>query len=397
MGCMQPKPETAHVEAVKYTCAMHPQIMKDKPGNCPICGMKLIKKYGQASKGAGIDMNTVLQPVSSSVISSVGTITPQEKSIALNIKASGYIDFDTRTYNNISARYAGRIEKLYVKYAFQEIHRGQRVFDIYSPDIVTAQQELIYLLQNSPQETILLRAAEQKLLLLGLTTAQINHIKDSKKAFYTLPIYSPYEGHVHDKGHDQNGAQSNMGQTDLTNSPLAITEGMYVTKGQTIFNLVNPHQLWAIIKIDNRDVASLKLHQPVSIMLPDLHGKIINGRVDFIEPMFQNGDKATSVRVYLHNMDHELKVNSLVNAIIYTSIRHGLWIPRSAMLTLGQNKIVWLKQGNSFKVLQVQTGLINSDSIMVTKGLTLQDTIIRDAQYLTDSESFIKLKAHDNQ
>ena len=107
---------------VKYTCPMHPQIMEDHPGSCPICGMSLVKKSGQASEGAGISLNTVLQPVNGNVISSVGSITPVEKVTATEILADGYLDFDTRTFNNIASRFSGRIEKLYIKYAFQEIH-----------------------------------------------------------------------------------------------------------------------------------------------------------------------------------------------------------------------------------------------------------------------------------
>jgi Cu(I)/Ag(I) efflux system membrane fusion protein len=394
-GCSQK--EATQNNTVKYTCPMHPQIIEDKPGNCPICGMALVKKYGQASKSAGTDINTVLQPVNSTVISSVSTLTPQQKDVPVSIRADGYIDFDSRTYNNISARYSGRIEKLYIKYAYQEIHRGQHIFDIYSPDIVTAQQDLIYLMDHSSQEVELIRSGEQKLLLLGLTRAQLNQVKKSHKPFYTLPVFSPYDGHIHDKSHSQNAAvsETNTDQSYADNMPLSVKEGMYVNKGQTIFNVVDPHRLWAIIKIQNTDIANLKLHQSVRISLPDMPGKVIDGKVDFIEPLLQSGDKTTSIRVYLDNMDHELKVNSLVKAVINTGTKSGLWIPRFAMLNLGQNKIVWLKQGNLFKVKQVETGFVNGDSILISKGLTAQDTVASNAQYLTDSESFIQIKGHE--
>jgi Cu(I)/Ag(I) efflux system membrane fusion protein len=396
-GCSQKPKETAQTNVVKYTCPMHPQIIEDKPGSCPICGMALVKKYGQASESSGIDINTVLQPVNSTVISSINTLTPQQKDVPVSIKADGYIDFDSRTYNNISARYSGRIEKLYIKYSFQQIHKGQRIFDIYSPDIVTAQQDLIYLMNHSTQEVELTRAAEQKLLLLGLTQAQVNQVKKSHKPFYTLPVFSPYDGHVHDRSPSQNVAVSeiNTAQSYAENMPLSVKEGMYVEKGQTIFNLVDPHRLWVIIKILNTDISNLKPHQSVRIYFPDMPGKVIDGKVDFIEPLLQSGDKTTSIRVYLDNMDHEFKVNSLVKAVINTGTKSGLWIPRSAMLDLGQNKVVWLKQGNLFKVKQVETGLVNGDSVLISKGLIVRDTIAADAQYLTDSESFIQIKGHE--
>jgi Cu(I)/Ag(I) efflux system membrane fusion protein len=382
---------------IKYTCPMHPQIMEDHPGNCPICGMTLVKKSGQASEGAGISLNTVLQPVNSSVIANITAISPEEKLIPTQIVAQGYLDFDTRTFNNIAARFSGRIEKLYIKYAFQEIHAGQRIFDIYSPDMVTAQQDLIFLSKNSAQETGLINAAKQKLLLLGMTMPQVTQVIKSGKPFYSLPVYSPYEGHVHDMPHSQMaGTTSTEASPDFSNNlPLSIKEGMYVEKGQNIFNVVNPHQLWAVIKIDPSAVTALRINQSVKITLPDMPGKTISGKVNFIEPTLQNGDKTTSIRVYIDNMDHALKVNSLVKASIQTGSAKGLWIPRSALLDLGRTKVVWLKQGGLYKAHEVNTGMTNNMEIQITKGLSLTDSLASDAQYLTDSESFIKTSGNE--
>ena len=391
-------PVTAQAKSeVKYTCPMHPQILEDHPGSCPICGMTLVKKSGQASEGSGISLNTVLQPVNSSVISSVTAITPVQKEIATTISAQGYLDFDARTFNNIASRFSGRIDHLYIKYAFQNIQKVQRIFDIYSPDMVTAQQDLIFIIKNSPQETGLISAAKQKLLLLGMTDSQINQLVKTGKAFYSLPVYSPYSGHVHNMPLNQMGS-ANDAQTpsDFSNNlPLSIKEGMYVEKGQTLFNVVNPHQLWAVIKIDPSAISTLKLNQHVEVTLPDLPGKTINGKVNFIEPTLQGSDKTTSIRVYLDNMDHELKVNSLVKAEIETGTISGLWIPRSALIDLGQTKVVWLKDGASFHARRVSVGVINGNEIQITKGLSPTDSLASNAQYLTDSESFIKTKGDE--
>jgi Cu(I)/Ag(I) efflux system membrane fusion protein len=399
-ACSDPKKEPAKVQVksdVKYTCPMHPQIMEDHPGSCPICGMTLVKKSGQTSEGSGISLNTVLQPVNYSVISTVTAITPEQKKVPTAISAQGYLDFDTRTFNNIASRFSGRIEKLYIKYAFQEIHRGQRIFDIYSPDMVTAQQDLIFLTKNPGQETGLIDAAKQKLLLLGMTYEQVNQVVKSGKPFYSLPVNSAYEGHVHDMPHSQMaGAANAETPSDFANNlPLSVKEGMYVEKGQNLFNVVNPHMLWAVIKIDQSAIAGLKLNQRVTIALPDQPGKIISGKVNFIEPALQEGDKTTSIRVYLDNMDHELKVNSLVKATIQTGSINGLWIPRSALVDLGRTKIVWLKNGASYQAHEVFTGAINNDNIQIKKGLSVTDSLASNAQYLTDSESFIKTQSHE--
>lgn len=399
-ACTNHKQEAIKIQVksdVKYTCPMHPQIMEDHPGSCPICGMTLVKKSGQASEGSGISLNTVLQPVNASVISSVTAITPEQKEIPTTISAQGYLDFDTRTFNNIASRFSGRIEKLYIKYAFQEIHKGQRIFDIYSPDMVTAQQDLIFLTKNSAQESGLIDAARQKLLLLGMTYEQVNQVVKTGKPFYSLPVYSAYEGHVHDMPHSQMaGAVNAEAPSDFANNlPLSIKEGMYVEKGQNLFNVVNPHMLWAILKIDQSSIAALKLNQPVTITLPDLPGKTINGKVNFIEPTLQEGDKTTSIRVYLDNMDHGLKVNSVVKATIQTGSTNGLWIPRSALVDLGLTKIVWLKSDAAYQAHQVSTGSINGNEIQIIKGLSVTDSLASNAQYLTDSENFIKTQSHE--
>jgi len=400
-ACNNPKPapavQTQAKSDVKYTCPMHPKIMEDHPGSCPICGMTLVKKTGQASEGSGISLGTVLQPVNSSVVSSVTAITPVQKSVATEIYGDGYLDFDTRTFNNIASRFSGRIEKLYIKYAFQKIHAGERIFDIYSPDMVTAQQDLVYLTRNPAPEPELVNAARQKLLLLGMTIAQVNQVAKTGKAFYNLPVYSPYTGHVHDTQHSQmTGPPTAETQGDFAASqPLTIKEGMYVTKGQTLFNIVNPHSLWAIVKIDRSSVSALKLNQPVQLLLPDMPGKTISGKVNFIEPTLQQGDKTTSIRVYVDNMNHSLKVNSLVKAKIQTGSDNGLWIPREAVVNLGQTLVVWQKKGAAYQARQVSTGLINGNYIQVTKGLALTDSLASSAQYLTDSESFIKVQSHE--
>jgi Cu(I)/Ag(I) efflux system membrane fusion protein len=389
-------PVVQEKSTVKYTCPMHPQILEDHPGSCPICGMTLVKKSGQAGESAGISLNTVLQPVNSTVISSVNSITPQEKEIPTEISAEGYLDFDARTFNNIASRFSGRIEKLYLKYAFQEIHRGQRIFDIYSPDLVTAQQDLIYLVKNSPQESGLINAARQKLLLLGVTDAQINQVTKNGRPLYSLPVYSNYDGHIHDMPHSQMAATDTKVPSDFaSNLPLTIKEGMYVEKGQTLFNVVDPHQLWAIIKVGSSAGGRLKLNLPVKITIPDLPGKIINGKINFIEPTLKDGDKTTSIRVYLDNMDHNLKVNSLIKAVIQTGSAKGLWIPKTALLDLGRTKVVWLKEGALFKAHRVSIGTTNGNEIQVTEGLSATDSVASDAQYLTDSESFIKTKDHE--
>ena len=381
-------------EQVIYTCPMHPQIREDHPGNCPICGMALVKKSGQPSEKAGISLQTVLLPVNSSVISNVPTVKPLEKTIADTVRADGYLDFDTRTFNNIAARFSGRIEKLYIKYAFQEIHHGQRIMDVYSPEMVTAQQDLLFLTKNSSDEKSLIYAAKQKLLLLGMTPLQIDRVIKSGKAYYSLPVYSDYEGHVHDRAHSQMPGAQSQAPDFAQNLPLVVKEGMYVEKGQTLFNVVDPHHLWAVLKVKPTDAAHVKQGQQVILTIPDQRMEMA-GKIDFIEPVLQQGDRSTSVRVYLNNHQHGMKVGSLVKATIAAASKSGLWLPQTAVTNLGQMHIVWLKEGVAFKAHEVKTGMQTAGEIQVTGGLSAQDNVAANAQYLSDSDSFIQTQDHD--
>lgn len=383
------------VKRAQYTCPMHPQVLEDHPGTCPICGMTLVKKSEHTSEDAGVDLHTVLTPVNSSVVSSVTAIAPVLRRESDTLKAAGYLDFDARTFNNIAARFSGRIEKCYIKYAFEEIHKGERIMDIYSPEMVTAQQDLIYLLKNSPAETELINAAKQKLLLLGMTSLQVVTVEKTGKAYYSLPVYSNYSGHVHDVAHSQMGGNAESTPADYAqNLPLAIKEGMYIEKGQTLFNVVDPHHLWAIVKIKQADLGQVRLSQRASIGIPD-QDMTIEGKVNFIEPAFQSGDRTASVRVYLDNMSHEMKVGSLVHGAIAIGNRKGLWLPRTAVVSLGQTKIAWLKKGNTYQAHRVQTGIQKADQVEIIEGLTVADSVAVNGQYLADSEDFIKTQSHE--
>lgn len=400
LAACEERPKQATVQQqdkqqVFYTCPMHPQVHENYPGNCPICGMTLIKKAAQASEGAGISLQTVLQPVSASVISGIAVTSPVEQNIIDTVHASGYLAFDTRTYNNIAARFSGRIEKLYIRYAFQDIHKGQHVMDVYSPEMVTAQQDLLFLLKQSPDETALIGAAKQKLLLLGMTEMQINQLIKTGKAFYSLPVYSTYAGHVHDVAHSQMAGSTNNEVTDYSqNMPLAIKEGMFIQKGQTLFNVVDPHRLWAVLKIRQADAGKIRLNQPVSLSIPDQEMEM-DGKVDFIEPILQADDRSTSIRVYLNNREHGMKVGSLVRGEVIAGSKAGQWLPQTAVVNLGQTRLVWLKEGVAFRARAVKTGIQTAEQIQVISGLNKQDSVAVNAEYLSDSDSFIKVQGHE--
>ncbi|MBW3545498.1 MAG: efflux RND transporter periplasmic adaptor subunit, partial [Bacteroidetes bacterium] len=274
MGCGPSGEDQAAAEhpphSTTYTCPMHPQIVENQPGSCPICGMDLVP---QTHEGQEIeiteDLAFVLEPTNQTVLASVATTSPDYQSVEASLEMEGIITYDTRKIYSIPARFGGRIEQLYIKYNYQPIRKGQKLMELYSPELVTAQKELLYLLQSAPEDDQLIEGAKQRLLLLGATPAQIRQLISSGEASYTFSIYSPYDGYAISlntapptatPGRAATGAaatsggggMAGMGASAASSAPdagmaatagageeIQLREGMYVTAGQTLLQVVN--------------------------------------------------------------------------------------------------------------------------------------------------------------
>ncbi|MEO8711763.1 MAG: efflux RND transporter periplasmic adaptor subunit [Parafilimonas sp.] len=372
-----------------YTCSMHPQVLEHHPGNCPICGMKLIKKNATPSALNNIDLETLLKPTNEFVVSSLPVTTPQQENISVPVKAYGVIESDTRAAGSVSANVSGRIEKLYLRYRFQKIEAGQKVAEIYSPELLTAQENLIFLLKNDADNISFINAAKQKLLLLGMSLNELNKVIEAGKPMYSVSIYSNYSGHVHDAGMNPNINASEMSNDAPVTQELSLKEGMYVSKGQTLFMIMNHHQAWAALQIFPNEQAVIKKGESVQIIPETDTTAIINGTIDFIEPFFRNNSKSLTARVYFHNMDM-LIIGSQVTAKIYTESKQGLWLPQSAVLALGLNEVAFIKSDGGFIAHKIKTGIHTDNKVQILSGLNITDTVAINAQFLIDSESFIK-------
>jgi hypothetical protein len=198
-----------HAEGEVYTCPMHPQIVQNKPGTCPICHMDLVKRPSLADSthanpasghahtaDATEGLDHLLKPTHSYVVSDVQTIYPVKESREITVELPGSVEYDARRQQVVSARFGGRIEKLYVRYNYQPVRKGQKLFEIYSPELLTAQQEFLFLLEKDADNAALIASARQKLSLLGLAPAQINQIAATRQPQYRLAVYSPYDGFV---------------------------------------------------------------------------------------------------------------------------------------------------------------------------------------------------------
>lgn len=372
-----------------YTCPMHPEIIKDKPGQCPKCGMDLVEKIEDGKKNSTNGIELLLKPTNEYVIGNIKTVAPKQMEIPLEIEASGIISYDTREINSVSARVNGWVEKLYVKYQYQPVVRGQKLMDIYSKELVNEQENYLFLLNNDSENISLIKSAEKRLMLLGLTESQVEEIKKTKKSFKTITIYSPYSGHLHELSGVDPSDDKGMSMNENSQTFLTTKEGMSVTKGQNIFNIYGTNRVWAEVNIYNESIRFVKKGMPISLSINSEIDDKINAVIDFIEPNLKETN-TTLIRVYLNNSDSKLKIGTLVKAKIDAGKTIGSFVPSTSITHLGNSEVVFVKEGSIFKSRKVTTGAISGGYIEIIAGIDANDIIAENAQMLMDSEGFIK-------
>lgn len=375
-----------------YTCSMHPQIIRDKPGKCPICGMELIKKEVNSQKINDIELEDLLQTANEFVISQVPVTTIKLSREDIAIEAIGNIQNDTRQSSSISAKVAGRIEKLYVHYRYQMIMPGDKIMDIYSPEIATAQQNLLFLFKSDASNSSLIQAAKQRLLLMGMSNGQLQQMIRTRKASLTISVYSNVTGHIHEAGQESMNAPSQMQNTSTLTEPLSIREGMYVQPGQKVFSLTNPAKAWIVLNIFPENQHLVKAGNLVKITPEAMPQKAFEAQISFIEPFYRQGSKTLTARVYFDNSKFQIPIGTQVRANIYGSTAIANWLPQDAVLSLGLNEIAFVKTRGGFIARKIKTGIRQNNFVQIINGLEATDTVAANAQYLTDSESFIKVK-----
>lgn len=382
---------------VLYTCSMHPQIIRDKPGKCPICGMTLVKKESDSKIIHGVSLHTLLQPANSYAVSTIPSTTLKKMEEPIEINALGYTAYNTSEVGAISARISGRIERLYVKFRYQYIKKGQKIMDIYSPELLTAQQNLLFILKNDASNTSLINAAKEKLLLLGFQGEQLRQVINTRKPLFTVSVYSRYSGHIHEAlNEEMNAAGAEVPAmneaSSLTTQELSLKEGMYLQKGQTVFKVYNPNKAWALLNIYPSDQPFIKTGNKVRIVPEARPEKDFRSYIYFIEPFFRPGSKTLTARINIDNSFLQLPIGSQIRATIYSNPVTAEWLPAEAVLSLGLEKVVFLKSGTGFRAHKVETGLTYNKLIQITGGITPADSVAANAQFLMDSEGFIKVK-----
>ena len=359
-----------------WTCTMHPQIHMDRPGSCPICGMDLIKKVVDEKPEAVSEKdmtNMISLSPKKQMLANVSTIVVKKENLQDQATAYSYLDFAENNRKTISARFNGRIEKLFVDKTGDYIKKGQPLFEIYSPDLVQAQNDYLIALnnsQNNSQNNSLLKAAKKKLEIFGLTQDQIQTLEKTREINLTLTYYSPFSGTVIEK---------------------KVQEGVYVNEGTAIYDVAELSTLWNIAEVYENNLASVKVGNPVKLHLRAYPGEEFKGRVTFIYPVVNSQTRTIKVRSEFSNYGGKLKPQMYGETVFNNAGGQGLLVPADAVIIAGERAVVWTKTGDGmFEARRVQIGNRFGDKYQIVSGLNDGDEIAATGGFLIDSESQLK-------
>jgi RND family efflux transporter MFP subunit len=413
--------QTAHSETpaaaetkTLYTCGMHPQVIQDHPGNCPICGMKLvpirkqvaatapagerkIKLYQStmnpgetspvpAKDSMGMDMVPVYDNDGAAANSSTIAIDPvtiQNMNIRTmritrgplrrTISTVGTIEHSETGTVDVTTKFRGWVEKLFVDATGQLVHRGEPMFEIYSPEIFSAETEYVLALSSATGTNDTLKEiARRKLSYLDMSDAQITELEKTRQPTKTIEITSPIDGYVMEK---------------------MVVQGQMVEAGMKLYELVNHDTIWVLAKVYEQDLPLIRLGQEASVSITSLPGAQFRGRVTFIYPTLDEKTRAATVRLEFHNPGHLLKPGMFASVqIAAESERTALLVPDSAVLRSGERNTVFVAlDGGKFDPRTVVLGAEAEDDMdEVINGLSDGDRVVTSGQFMLDSESQLR-------
>jgi len=357
--------QTTEKQPLYWVAPMDDNYRKDAPGQSPM-GMDLVPVY--ADSGEGTDEGPGTIRISPDVINNLGvrTANVQYKNLQNQIDTVGYVTYDEDRLVHIHPRVDGWVEKLYVTTVGSVVKKNQALYDIYSPELVNAQEELLLALER--QNKRLISAAENRLVALNLPRTTIAQLKKSRKVQQSITFYAP-----------QNGVVEN----------LKIRAGFFVKPGATLMSIGDLSEVWVEAEVFERQAAQVQVGTNVTMRLDYLPGKAFDGQIDFIYPTLDAKTRTIKVRIRVDNQSGEFKPNMFAQVTIHTSNKERvLLIPKEALIRTGsQDRVVLALGGGSFKSIAVSVGHFDSDSVEILSGLTEGEKVVSSAQFLLDSES----------
>jgi len=390
-GCS--KNESAQGEQL-YTCGMHPQVIRNKPGNCPICGMKLtpIRKQGAETSSNLNAANSTTANMSASNAEAAGMITIDPTTsqnmglrtgvvtsgpLRRNVRTVGVIDYDETALAEVSTKFRGWIEKLYVDATGKQMHRGEPLFEIYSPELYLAQTEYLLSLgsmtnHESTAAELRKTASLTKLKYWDISDDQIAELERTRTAKKTLRVNAPRDGIVVEK---------------------MVVEGQMVEAGAKLYRLADLATVWVQAQVYEQDLPFIKLGQEAVVSLASQPDPKFRGRVTYLYPMVDDKTRTAKVRMEFHNPGYFLKPGMYATVELSAELApSALLVPDMAVLRSGEKNTVFVAlDGGRFEPRTVILGpRAAEDAYAVLNGLNEGERVVTSGQFMLDSESQLR-------
>lgn len=358
-----------------WTCSMHPQIRMDKPGKCPICGMDLILLNQNSS--VGMDPDAIYFTKEAAQLANVMTSVVSKQQSIKEIRLYGKVQADERLLQSQVAYISGRIEKLYINFTGESVRKGQTLALIYSPDLITAQQELLETAKTKQAYPEIYEAAKEKLLQWKLSPNQIATIESSKKVKTNVEVYATSSGIITAK-------QVNVGD--------------YVGQGTVLFEVTDLSRIWVLFDAYESDLHFLKKGNKMEFTIQAIPGSKFNGIISFIDPVIDPVNRVAKVRIEMNNQDGKLKPEMFATGFVKANLdqyQNKMVVPKTAVMWTGKRSIVYVKQPGDdpiFKIREIELGPLLGNSYVILNGLTEGEEIVTEGAFSVDAAAQLEGK-----
>ena len=367
----------AHIqeEETVWTCSMHPQIRQDEPGQCPICGMDLIPL--SSAESDGVDPDAIAMTESAARLADIQTMRVSRGAPKKSVYLQGKVTADERNIAELTARFGGRIEALFVNFTGQSVKKGEKLATLYSPGLIAAQRELIEAKALKDSRPSLYQASRAKLKLWDLTEAQIADIEQIGEPKLYFDVLSPISGTVM-KRH--------------------VALGDYIKEGSPLFQVIDLSRVWVRFDAYESDLPWISVGDPVEFTIQSRPGVTYTENVKFIDPMIDPSTRTVGVRVELVNEQRNLKPEMFARGVLYSRIAESsdqLLIPKTALLWTGKRAVVYVKadaDSPTFRYREITLGPETGDFYVVTDGLQPGEEIAVNGVFKIDAAAQLEGK-----
>jgi membrane fusion protein, copper/silver efflux system len=352
-----------------WTCSMDPQIRMEQPGKCPICGMELIPLV--KSSTTSIDPSAIHLSKESAQLANVLTSVVTRQKPVKEVRLYGKVQADERLFQSQTIHFPGRIERLFINFTGESVVKGQVLAEIYSPELITAQMELLETVKTKQLQPDLYEASKEKLRQVKLTDDQIAKIESSGVVQTNFEVVSNTTGTV---------------------TALRVSKGDYVSAGTVLFDVADLSKVWVMFDAYESDLHFLRNGEKISFMVQALPGTDFKGNIVFIDPVIDPVTRVAKVRVETGNLSGKLKPEMFATGIVSTTLnvyRDNMIIPKTAVLWTGRRSVVYVKQPGSdepiFKLREIGLGPMLGESYVITDGLTEGEEIVTSGTFSVDA------------